>query len=46
MRVPERGGLQGEVGPVLELLLPGFALVLGQQRVEALPPARHGPPLA
>lgn len=42
--VPERGILLG-VG-VLEPLLSGFALVLGQQSVETFPPPQHCPPLA
>lgn len=46
--VPERGVLLG-MGLVefsLPLPLPGSVLVLRQQRVKALPPPLHRPPLA
>lgn len=46
--VPERGVLLGVRGVELSLPLPlpRPALVLCQQRIKALPPPRHCPPLA
>lgn len=46
MRVPERGCWVGVVQLELQLLVAHFALVLGEQRVESLPTAKHRPSLA